>query len=74
MTDEVWTSLAMLYCFICLSWLIGRGGINILKESHLTGAQAHCPALTAEVLQQCSAGTDVSKNTPREVPHRANVI
>lgn len=65
-TDEVWP-LAMLYCFIYLSWLIERGGSGegFLKESHLTGAQAHCPAITAEVLQQCSAGTGVSKNMPR---------
>lgn len=61
-------------CFICLFWLIERGGSNILKESQLTGAQPHCPALTPEALQQCSAGTDVSKNMPREVPHRANAI
>lgn len=47
-------------------------GSNNLKESFLPGAQAHCPALTAEVLQQSSAGTGVTKNTPREVPHRAN--
>lgn len=57
----------MLYCFIYFSWLIERGGSGeeFLKESHLTGAQAHCPAITAEVLQQRSAGTGVSKNMPR---------
>lgn len=61
-------------CFFCLSLLIERGGSEILKESQLPGAQAHCPALSAEVLQQCSAQTGVSKYMPREVSHRAKAI